>query len=263
MSYIEEKYTKKIFEILENLVSTEEEIKELLSERNINYSEKIAKLCASCNKKINIILKKYYPEVKSLDSKLEIKSRMKFYYDLIDKLTDFVRNVDEFRRLDEKYFDSLIEFIESKSDLIKEKYRNISTNELTAFYDKKSRENLERILEQNLAQRERQFFTIGPLEEEIKKIGRIAGADDVLIFSRERFHVKDMKLIEEPNSLIQYSIYSMDEDKLKKIGYEIKNFLISKGYEALILLVELVDLDMDREGLVGNVLTNAELLTDF
>jgi hypothetical protein len=118
-------------------------------------------------------------------------------------------------------------------------------------------------LEQNLAQREHQFFTMGPLEEEIKKIGRIAGADDVLIFSRERFHVKDMKLIEEPNSLIQYSIYSMDEDKLKKIGYEIRTFLISKGYEALILLVELVDLDMDREGLVGNVLTNAKLLADF
>jgi hypothetical protein len=55
----------------------------------------------------------------------------------------------------------------------------------------------------------------------------------------------------------------MDEEKLKRIGFEMRDFLISKGYEALILLVELVDLDMDREGLVGNVLTNAELLPDF
>ena len=263
MSYIEEKYTKKIYEILENLTSVEDDIKELLSERNIKNSDKIAKLCAACNKEINLILKKYYPEVQSLDSKLEIKSRMKFYYDLIDKLTDFVRNVDEFKKLDEKYFDSLIEFIENKSELIKEKYRNISMNELMAFYDKKSRDNLEKILEQRLAQGKRQFFTIGPLEEEIKKIGRIAGADEVFIFSRERFHVKDMKLIEDPKSLIQFSIYSIDENKLKRIGHEIKDFLISKGYEALILLVELVDLDMDREGLVGNILTNAELLPDF
>ena len=263
MSYIEEKYTKKIYEILENLTSTEEDIKKLLSERSIKNSEKIAELCASCNKEINLILKKYYPEVKNLDSKLEIKSRMKFYYDLIDKLTDFIRNVDEFRKLDEKYFDALIEFLENKTDLIKGKYRNISMSELTAFYDKKSRDNLEKILEQKLAQRNHQFFTMGPLEEEIKKIGRIAGADDVLIFSRDRFHVKDMKLIEDPNSLIQYSIYSMDEEKLKRIGHEMKDFLISKGFEALILLVELVDLDMDREGLVGNILTNAELLPDF
>ena len=263
MSYIEEKYTKKIHEILDNLITIEVDLKELLSERSLKNSDKIAQLCALINKDINLILKKFYPEVKSLDSKLEIKSRMKFYYDLIDKLTDFVRKVDESRKLDERYFNALIDFIEEKAVLIKEKYRPIVKNELTAFYDKKSRANLEKILEDKINQKERQFFTMGPLEEEIKKIGRIKGANQVIIFSTEQIRMEDLKLIKHPNSIIQYSIDSMDDERLKDIGFELRDFLISKGYEALILLVELVDLDSDAEGLVGNILTDANLLPDF
>lgn len=263
MSYIEEKYTKKIYEILDNLITIEVDLKELLSERSIKNSDKIAQLCALCNKDINLILKKYYPEVRNLDSKLEIKSRMKFYYDLIDKLTDFIRNVDEFKKLDEKYFNALIEFLEDKLVLIKEKYTPIVKNELTAFYDKKTRENLEKILEEKLTQKERQFFTMGPLEEEIKKIGRIKGASEVVIFSTDQIRMGDLKLIKHPNSIIQYSIDSMDDERLKSIGFELRDFLISKGYDALILLVELVDLDSDTEGLVGSILTDAKLLPDF
>ena len=263
MSYIEEKYTKKINEILDNLVTIEEDLKGLLSERSIKNSDKIAQLCAYCNKDINLILKKFYPEVKNLDSKLEIKSRMKFYYDLIDKLTDFIRKIDEFKKLDEKYFDALIEFIEDKSVLIREKYTPIVKNELTAFYDKKSRENLEKILEEKLTQKEHQFFTMGPLEEEIKKIGRIKGASEVIIFSTEQIKMKDLKLIKNPNTIIQYSVDSTDDEKLKSVGYELRDLLISKGYEAVILLVELVDLDSDTEGLMGNILTDAKLLPDF
>jgi len=263
MSYIEEKYTKKIHEILDNLVSIESDLKELLSERSIKNSDKIAQLCALCNKDINLILKQYYPEVKSLDSKLEIKSRMKFYYDLIDKLTDFVRKVDEFKKLDEKYFTALIEFIEDKHVLIKEKYTPIVRNELTAFYDKKTRENLEKILEEKLTHKEHQFLTMGPLEEEIKKIGRMKGASEVIIFSTEQIKMEQLKLITHPNSIIQYSIDTIDDERLEGIGFELRDYLISKGYEALILLVELVDLDSDMEGLVGNILTDAKLLPDF
>jgi hypothetical protein len=92
MSYIEEKYAEKIFTILDNLSFVEHDIRELLGEKTIKHSDKIATLCAKCNKDLNLILKKYYPEIKSLEYKLQIKSQMKFYFELIDKLTDFIRN---------------------------------------------------------------------------------------------------------------------------------------------------------------------------
>ena len=93
MSYIEKKYKSNIFEVFKELSELEKDILNLLHHKSISYTDKIAKLCALCNKKINIILSKYYSEIKNIDDKLDIKVFLKFYYDLIDKLTDLVRNV--------------------------------------------------------------------------------------------------------------------------------------------------------------------------
>jgi hypothetical protein len=228
MSYIEEKYTKKISEILDNLINLEIEIKNLLSEKNIVHADKIAKLCAACNREINLILKKYYPEIMSLDAKLKIKSRMKFYYDLIDKLTDFIRNVEEFNKLDDKYYDAFIDFIEKKEELIAGKYKDLSAKELTAFYDKKTRESLEKILEEKLASNNREFFTIGPLEEEIKKIAKIEGANEIEI---DAAGFDEKRIFPSAQSKI---IVFIDEWKseleLDRIIMTIKRFLESKGY---------------------------------
>ena len=79
--------------------------------KNIN---EIAKLCADFNHNINLILKKYYPEIKAMDDKLEIKSKLKFYYDLIFYLTDLVRNIENFQKIDQEYYDKLVEFIHDK-----------------------------------------------------------------------------------------------------------------------------------------------------
>ena len=83
---------------------------------NLKVGDQIARICAECNKKINLILKKYYPEIKELNDKLTIKTHLKFYYDLIDKLTDFIRNVEQFNKIDDKYYETLIEFINNKNE---------------------------------------------------------------------------------------------------------------------------------------------------
>ena len=141
MSYIEKKYNTKISEIFDDLSAIEQDILQLFTYKSIEYSDKIAKLCALCTKKINLILKKYYPEIKEIDDKLKIKSRLKFYYDLIDRLTHFIRSVEEFQKLDDKYYETIIDFIEDKENLISGKYTEISSNELTVFYDKKHVKN--------------------------------------------------------------------------------------------------------------------------
>jgi len=261
MSYIEEKYAEKILAILDNLSSVEQDIRELLEEKTIKNSDKIATLCAQCNKELNLILKKYYPEIKSLDYKLQIKSRMKFYFELIDKLTDFIRSIENFQKLDDKYYELIIKFIYDKEFLISGKYTDISTQELIIFYDKKTRAHLEEILEKKLMIHDRAFFTIGPLEEEIKKIATLAGADEVVIFRDEEM-INKLNFIEHPRSLIHYSVYSEDEELLKEIGTEIKIYLVSKGYEAMIFITELSDIPTGREMLTASIITNASLNPD-
>ncbi|TFF89676.1 MAG: hypothetical protein EU548_06925, partial [Promethearchaeota archaeon] len=123
MSYIEKKYKNNIFEIFGELTCFEKDILNLLSHKSIDYVDKIAKLCAQCNKKINTILRKYYPEIKDLEDKLNIKVYLKFYYDLIDKLTDYIRHIEHFQKLDDKYYDSIIDFVLNKEILLKDKYR--------------------------------------------------------------------------------------------------------------------------------------------
>ncbi|MFX0008985.1 MAG: hypothetical protein ACFE9R_01615, partial [Candidatus Hermodarchaeota archaeon] len=95
MSYIEKKYNSKILEIFDELTALEQDILKLFEFKSIEYSDKVAKLCALSTNKINLILKKYYPEIKQISDKLRIKSRLKFYFDLIDKMTHYIRCVEE------------------------------------------------------------------------------------------------------------------------------------------------------------------------
>ena len=244
MSYIEKKYRAKITEIFESLSNLDKDVLEQLSKRTISNVDMIARLCAACNKQINEILKKYYPEIKEINDKLQIKSKLKFYFDLIDYLTDFVKNVETFQKLDEKYYDNLIKFIQEKDILISGKYKQICSQELTAFYDKQTRDNLEKILAEKIDRKNLEFFTIGSLEQELKKIGQIAGAKSIFITTPRE---SDKDLLKTVKSVIEYS-HGIDEAKAERVGREIKNFLESKKFKVLIHF--------------GFILTDAKLLLD-
>ena len=261
MSYIEKKYLNRITEVFDALSALDHDILRLFTNKSIDYSDKIAKVCALCTKNINLILKKYYPEIKQIGDKLKIKSKLKFYYDLLDKLTHYIRCVEEFQKLDDQYYDVIIDFIGEKENLISGKYTDISSKELTVFYDKKTREDLERVLAEKIELGSKQFFTFGSLEEELKKIARIAGADSISIIDDEEI-IKRSEFIDNPRAIIHYSVFSTDEELLKHIGRELKGYLISKGYEAIILLLEISDYSTDRDYLTGSVITNANLVPD-
>ncbi len=261
MSYIEKKYNNKIAEVFDQLSAIEQDVLRLLTNKSIEFSDKIAKLCALCTNNINLILKKYYPEITQIDDKLKIKAKLKFYYDLIDKLTHYIRCVEEFQKLDDQYYDAIIEFIEDKENLISGKYQDISAHELTVFYDKKTLEDLESVLIEKVESRSRQFFNFGSLEEELKKIARLTGADSVTVIDDEEM-LKRSEFINNPKAIIHYSVYSTDEELLKNIGRALKDYLISKGYEAIILLLEITDLTLEQEFLAGSIITNANLNPD-
>ena len=227
MSYIEKKYKQKINDIFAELPALEEDLVGLLNQNSIAVVNDIAMFCAQFNKKINLILKKYYPEIKEMRDKLDFKSILKFYYDLINKLTDFVRSIEDFQKIDQEYYEKLVEFISDKESLISGKYRTICTQELTTFYDKNSRANLERILTEKLEMRSQQYFTIGSLEEEIKKIAKIAGAENVLITPADDSMRGELKMA---NSVIEFTVSNENTIMLKKIGEEIKDYLLSKKY---------------------------------
>ena len=262
MSYIEKKYNNKISEAFDELAKIEQDILELFALKSTEYSDKIAKLCALSNRSINLILKKYYPEIKQINDKLRIKSRLKFYFDLIEKLTHYIWCVEKFQKLDDQYYDDIIEFIEDKENLISGKYKDISSHELTVFYDQKTREELERVLIEKIELGNKQFFSLGSLEEEIKKIARIAGAEEVTILTNEEM-LKRAEFIANPRAIIQYSVFFRDEDLLKSIGRELKEYLNSKGYEAIILLLEITDLTLEQEFLAGSIITDANLNPDY
>jgi len=246
MSYIEKKYRDKIRQIFEELPELESHLLEHLNKKSLTISDNIAKLCAQFNKNINQILKKYYPEIKNMDDKLDIKATLKFYYDLIDKLTDFIRLIENFQKVDDNYYESLIDFIEDKENLITGKYQQVCIRELTAFYDKRSRDHLEKVIATKFERKSRQFFTMGPLEEEIKKIAKVAGADEVYINLAKILNESD--LFESAQSVIKFTTSTKDQNKLNRVGEELKKYLESKKYK-----VELKP---------GLVITNAKLLPD-
>lgn len=247
MSYIEKKYLDKINDIFEKeLPQWEDYLLELLNKRSINVADNVAKVCADCTKNVNVILKQFYPEIKDMDEKLKIKSRLNFYFDLIDYLTDFIRNIENFNKISQEYYQTLIDFIKKKENLISGKYRDICKLELTSFYDKQVRDNLERILEEKFNLKHREFFTFGSLEEEIKKIAKIAGADTVKI--RKASESDKDNLLNSPNSVIIYTNSSNSEEIVKNIEKELKNYLESKGYKV--------------KELKSALLTDAKLLPD-
>ncbi|UCD02458.1 MAG: hypothetical protein JSV23_05460 [Promethearchaeota archaeon] len=246
MSYIEKKYNRKIYEIFEDLPSLEKSLIKLLNRNSVKVIDDVAVICAKFNKNINLILKKYYPEIKEIKDKLEIKSILKFYYDLIDKLTDLVRNIENFQKIDPEYYNKLIEFINNKENLINGKYRTICTRELTAFYDPTSRENLEKIILEKFEKRSKQYFSFGSLEEEIKKYGKLAGANDIFITPADKSALAEL---ESAVSLINFNIPNDNEkEKLNLIGNEIKSLLESKKYQVVV-----------KPGLI---ITDAKLLPD-
>jgi len=232
MSYIEKKYFTKINEIFESLSILDNSLLNQLNKKSVKNINEIAKLCAEFNHNINIILKKYYPEIKGIKDKLKIKSTLKFYYDLIHKLTDLVRNIENFQKIDQEYYEKLIEFINDKDNLISGKYKNICTQELTAFYDQNSRDALEKILLEKIEGKSREYFSFGSLEEEIKKIARLAGARSVTINVADELSKEEL---ETAQSLI---IFDSDEPSdfigLNKIGGELKKYLESKKYKCLL-----------------------------
>ena len=246
MSYIEKKYRLKINEIFEDLPILENYLIELLNRNSVKVIDEIAGVCAKFNKSINLILKKYYPEIKEMKDKLEIKSVLKFYYDLIDKLTDLVRNIENFQKIDPEYYDKLIEFIDNKEALINGKYKTICAKELTAFYDPKSRANLEKIISEKFLLKSKQYFTIGSLEEEIKKIAKNAGASRVSILPVEESYRKELETAE---SIISYTVLDeKDKNILHKIGTELKQYLESKNYNVVVK--------------PNFIITNAKLISD-
>jgi len=246
MSYIEKKYKNKIHEIFEGLPSLESHLIELLERYSVKVVDEVAQICAKFNKNINLILKNYYPEIKEMKDKLEIKSILKFYYDLIDKLTDLVRNVESFQKIDQEYYEKLIEFIDDKEVLISGKYRTICSQELTAFYDPASRANLEKIISEKFLSKSKEYFTFGTLEEEIKKIAKIAGANQVLIDKVDDSIKLELK---SARSVIKYSVSNENDLRtLESIGTDIRRFLESKDYDVLVKL--------------GMIFTDAKLLSD-
>ena len=246
MSYIEKKYYIKIQEIFESLLNLESSLLDQLNKKSVKKINEIAKLCANFNRKINLILKKYYPEIKGMSDKLAIKSTLKFYYDLIFKLTDLVRNIENIQKIDQEYYEKLIEFINEKERLISGKYKQICAQELTAFYDPNSRKNLESVLIEKIERKNRQYFTFGSLEEEIKKIGKLAGASAVVITHADELSKEDL---DTAQSLIFFDIDNdQDLGLLNNVGESIKKFLESKKYQIVVKSDYLI--------------TNAKLLPD-
>lgn len=246
MSYIEKKYYSKIQEIFESLLILENSLLDQLERRSVKNINEIAKLCSNFNRSINLVLKKYYPEIKGMGDKLTIKSVLKFYYDLIHKLTDLVRNIENFRKIDQEYYDKLIEFINEKNNLISGKYKRISAQELTAFYDQNSRNNLEKVLLEKIERKSRQYFTFGSLEEEIKKIAALSGAESVIIMVADQLAKEEL---ESAQSIIMFDI-SEEQDfrELQKVGEDLTRYLESKEFTCVI-----------KHGIV---ITDAKLLPD-
>ena len=231
MSYIEKKYYSKIQEVFESLLILENSLLVQINKKSVKNINEIAKLCAEFNRSINLILKKYYPEIKGMSDKLTIKSTLKFYYDLIYNLTDLVRNIENYQKIDQEYYNMLIDFVSEKNNLISGKYKRICAQELTVFYDPNSRNNLEKVLSEKIERKSKQYFTFGSLEEEIKKIATLSGAESVLIIVADQLSREEL---ESAQSIIMFDLGDLQDFKrLSKIGLEIKIYLESKNYQCI------------------------------
>lgn len=229
MSYIEEKYREKIQETFRGLSNLENGLIKLLSLKSLKKSEEIAKLCAIFNSQINLILKKFYPEIIQIKYKLDIKSTLMFYYDLIDKVATLIRHIETFQKIDPEYYEKIIDFIKDKDNLIAGQYRSISTEELTSFYDPTSRERLEELVARKFAAKSREFFTFGSLEEEVRKYAKAAGADRVVI--KTASDPEDKALLDSAQTIITFTTPTNDEKKSNFIREELRNYLERKGYK--------------------------------
>lgn len=228
----------KIYEVFDKMAILEKKLLDLLIQKPKSLDDEIARLIVDFNKSLNLILGHYYPKVENLDDKLTIRAILKYFYDLIRKLMEYIRAIEVFGEIDGKYFNDLIDFLGDKSDLITGKYTELSSRELTAFYDQSTRSMLEKILQSKLGTGSKQFFTFGSLEEEIKKIAKIAGAESVII----------EKAKDEEHTIIKYSVLENNSNKLAAVGQELKKYLVSKKY-----IVEVRS---------NFVLTDAKLLPD-
>ncbi len=232
MSYIEKKYYIRIQETFEGLLILENTLLAQLNKKSVKNINEIAKLCANFNRSINLILRKYYPEIKVMSDKLKIKSTLKFYYDLIHYLTDLVRNNENLQKVDQEYYDTLIEFLDEKNNLISGKYKRICAQELTVFYDQNSRNNLEKVLLEKIERKSRQYFTFGSLEEEIKKVAALSGARSLIIMVADELSKEEL---ETAQSIIMFDIGELHDFKeLNEIGMVIKKFLESKSYHCIV-----------------------------
>ncbi len=279
MSYIETKYRNKIYEIFDELSDLDNKLLEQLNKKYVKYPNKIAKLCSNFTRNINIIQKKYYPEIKQMGDKLDIKSSLRFYFTLIEKLTELIRNSENFKDIDDEYYEMLIEFINEKDNLITGQFKTICSQELSAFYNQNSRQNLEKILKLRIKQGKREYFAPSSLEKEIKKIARGAGADLVGIYPADILKSAQFSggsiLFESAQTIIMFVVGLVDDiiihdfsdydheefnpyndiktENLQKIGREIINFLVSKNYKAIQLT--------EKENKTLNLLKKNSLLT--
>ena len=232
MSYIEKKYYYKIQETFDSLLILENSLLVQLTKKSMKNINEVEKLFAYFNHSINLILKRYYPEIKGMSDKLIIKSTLKFYYDLIHNLTNLVRNIEDFQKIDQEYYDTLIDFIKEKNNLISGKYKRICAQELTVFYDPNSRNNLEKVLSEKIERKSKQYFTFGSLEEEIKKIAVLSGAGSVIILVA---HPLSKEVLDSAQSIIMFDISSLQDFKgLNNIGLKIKEYLESKNYRCIL-----------------------------
>jgi len=258
MSYIENKYRTKIFEIFDELSNLDNDLLEQLNKKHVKFINEIAKLCGDLNRHVNLILRKYYPEIKKMEEKLRIQSALKFYYDLINKLTALIKYLENYREIDEDIYISLVEFVEDKDNLIKGKYKEISSQELANFYDQDVRKKIENVLVTKIMQSRRNFRGYNSIEHEIKKIAKIEGTDLISIYSFSDLlqSFKDPPLLSNSaQSIIRFAVgladdiirqdlteieedeYSRHKDeqsqKLKQIADKIIGFLISKNHKSV------------------------------
>ena len=133
--------------------------------------------------------------------------------------------LEERKLLQSRPGDGTYVILKEKDSLIAGKYRNIVTQELTNFYDEKSRNVLEKIIAQKFALRERNFFMFATLEEEIRKVAKLAGADYIRILKAD---VQAKTLLDSAKSIIRF--YVEDDEKSNYVKKEIRDFLESKNY---------------------------------
>ena len=120
-----------------------------------DFISKFNKKTAEYSKEINLSLKIYakIDYFKNQNTKIAMKSSIKFAYDLLSLLTSIIRNfeLETCPKYDiESQIRILDDFIERKQNLISTTYQQAARQELIAFHDKNLRLNLEDHLQKHL-----------------------------------------------------------------------------------------------------------------